>query len=519
MDSRNLERLPQGLYFETMTFALFREMHSLTPLSDSVPLASLDVSLLIPARNSGHALEKTVQEAHRFLSVRYPGAFEIILIPNPALNPPPGAPKDESTEISESLSARFAHVKTVRHYSPSGKGAALRTGFLASRGQWILFTDADLPYDLEFFDRAMEKLRNGYHFVTGNRRLGSSHFNVPVDLLRLAYGRHRLGLAFNQVVRWLFPIKAIDTQAGIKAMSRDLAAKVFSLQRCPGFFFDLEFFLTARCQGFRHVDLPVTLYLNSEKSTVRVFRESILAGFWLARIWWLHRLGSYGRAPRRRGVLARYRNASFSTRLFLKARWHLTPYLDMAEHLPVSGPVLDLGCGHGLLAIAIALDAPDRAVYGIDHDVARVELAKNAASDLPNIRFNVGTMDQIPAAGPYSGIAMIDVYHYFKPETQEELARRAFAQLQPGGTLLVREVEPQGGFASSWNKWYEKLATASGFTQADRAQLHFRTTRDWEDLFRKTGFKVKSRRCGSRLFSDVLFICDRPRIEAPEGSS
>jgi hypothetical protein len=129
--------------------------------------------------------------------------------------------------------------------------------------------------------------------VTGNRRLLSSQFDVPVGLLPLAFKRHRLGLLFNRAVRLLLPIATTDTQAGIKAMSRAMARDAFSRLECPGFFFDVELFLAARGLGHRHVELPVILYLNTEKSTVRVLRESVLALYWILRMIFRSHRGDY----------------------------------------------------------------------------------------------------------------------------------------------------------------------------------------------------------------------------------
>jgi dolichyl-phosphate beta-glucosyltransferase len=255
------------------------------PPSFMAPAPTLEVSLLVPAKNSAHALERTVNEASSFLAREFPDRYEIIMIPNVSADDP----SDQTPEVAQRLARTFARTRSVPHLERPGKGAALRTGLAEARGRWIFFTDADLPYDLEFFARAARELREGYALVSGNRRRPESFFDVPVELLPLAYQRHRLGLAFNRVVRMLFPIQSTDTQAGIKAMTRELARDAFARLECPGFFFDLELFLTARKSGYRQTELPVTLYLNSEKSTVRVLREGALAAYWLSRIFFRHR--------------------------------------------------------------------------------------------------------------------------------------------------------------------------------------------------------------------------------------
>jgi glycosyltransferase involved in cell wall biosynthesis len=246
------------------------------------------ISFLIPAHNCGAVLERTVVRVWEYLRSRYPDDFEIIIIPN-------GKPlgEDRTYEISKHLMRRFSEVRTVPHISPRGKGAALRTGYAQSFGKWVLFMDADCPYGFDFFSEASRLLSGGVDFVTGNRRLLQSHFDIPVSLLHLAYRRHCLGLSFNLIVRYLYGIATTDTQAGIKAMSRRMAEVAFSRQSCPGFFFDVEFFLCCTGFHFSHVEVPVTLFLNNEKSTIQLFRECLLAGIWLIKIFWKNRRGGY----------------------------------------------------------------------------------------------------------------------------------------------------------------------------------------------------------------------------------
>ena len=73
---------------------------------------------------------------------------------------------DKSVEIAASLGARVVHVEE------KGYGNALRSGFAAAHGKYIIMADADDSYDLENLMPFIEKLRKGYELVMGNRFKG-----------------------------------------------------------------------------------------------------------------------------------------------------------------------------------------------------------------------------------------------------------------------------------------------------------------------------------------------------------
>lgn len=203
-------------------------------------------------------------------------------------------------------------------------------------------------------------------------------------------------------------------------------------------------------------------------------------------------------------------NTSLGTRFFLWARRTLTPYERMAAHLPKDGKILDLGCGHGLLSHVLASGEPGREVIGVDHDRERVSLARESSREIRNLRFEEGSLLD-PPQGPAAGIALIDVMHYFTPEQQERILKQAAQALAPDGVLIVREVNPNAGAVSHWNRFYEKIATATGFTQAEKQPLHFRTPAQWEEALRQVGLQAFSEPCSHWLFADVLFIGRKPR--------
>ena len=73
---------------------------------------------------------------------------------------------DGSVEIAESKGARIVHVHE------RGYGAALKAGITASRGKYIIMGDADDSYDFGEVPNFVEKLRQGYDLVMGNRFKG-----------------------------------------------------------------------------------------------------------------------------------------------------------------------------------------------------------------------------------------------------------------------------------------------------------------------------------------------------------
>ncbi len=210
-----------------------------------------------------------------------------------------------------------------------------------------------------------------------------------------------------------------------------------------------------------------------------------------------------------------FADAALPTRFFLRVRSILTPYGSIASALPAQGRVLDLGCGHGLLALALIRGSAQREVIGIDHDSERIRLARLAARRLPNTtvpKFEIGDlMESLSslATGSLAGIAMIDILHYFDPASQRLLVTEAARVIGAGGTLVVREIDSDAGIKAAVNRLYERLATGVGFTQSVGRTLSFKGTRGWTGLLESAGFTVRSEPCGPALLADILFVAKR----------
>lgn len=240
----------------------------------------MDLSILIPARRAEHCIADTVRRIRREMARhRARGSYEIVVLSN--LRP---GDEDPTPRIARRLAARYDEVQALTVRNSPGKGAALKWGVRRARGRVIAFIDADLPFEPEFLERAARRVERGAELVVANRRLST----------RDGRGiRPWLGLAFNRLVRLLLPIRATDTQAGAKVMSRRLAQAAFRRVQCPGFLFDLELFL---CAAGAVVDLDVTARPDPGRSTVSVARQALPVLYWLLRIVWSSRRGHYDRS-------------------------------------------------------------------------------------------------------------------------------------------------------------------------------------------------------------------------------
>ena len=239
----------------------------------------MDVSIIIPAANCSHSIEKTVRALRDYLK-KLGVTFEILLVPN-------GIPSDETQltqKACERLAGEFTEVKLYELLGPPGKGRAIASAVEKTSGKNLYYTDADSPFDLSFIGEAEKLLKGSTGLVVGNRRLPESRFIVPPGLMGLAYRRHKLGVLFNAAVRFLFGFSVTDSQAGLKGMKRELALMAFPKMVCDGFLFDIELLLVAKRTGFETRELPLTFRLSTEKSTVRIFRECFLSLYWFWRI-------------------------------------------------------------------------------------------------------------------------------------------------------------------------------------------------------------------------------------------
>jgi SAM-dependent methyltransferase len=109
----------------------------------------------------------------------------------------------------------------------------------------------------------------------------------------------------------------------------------------------------------------------------------------------------------------------------------------LAELAQSSLPVLDIGCGPGLLAAYLRGHGFTAPIHGVDYDAAKLALTRRAFGSLPDVIFTAA--DARGGLPDHHGhVAMLDTLQFFQPEELRLLLERAAARVAPGGKLLIR---------------------------------------------------------------------------------
>jgi dolichyl-phosphate beta-glucosyltransferase len=240
-------------------------------LLNGLPLLPF-VSVVLPSFNERLMVEATLAQLSSYLN-SLNVSYEIIVS------------DDGSTDQTSSLPwqnfASLYQARLVLNRSNEGKGHALRKGILSSRGNFVFFTDIDLPVNLESIKKALELLRNKKtDMVIGDRRLSSSQVRGSGTSIR------KIGsLLFNVVVQLLLLPGYKDTQCCLKGFSSGAARNIMEYSTVNTYAIDVEIIYIAKKLGLRIYKIPVQWRdVRAELSYHKAMKIIIFELFQLFRI-------------------------------------------------------------------------------------------------------------------------------------------------------------------------------------------------------------------------------------------
>jgi len=230
------------------------------------------LSVIIPAYNEENRLGPTLARVKEYLG-QQDYTSEIIVVDN--------ASKDRTIEL-----AKAAGVEVLEE-PRRGKGAAVRTGMIAARGDLVLFSDADLSTPIEEVETLLSALKSDYDVAIASRALPDSKL-----VKRQPWYREMVGRFGNLLVRLMAVHGIADTQCGFKLFPREIAQRVFPAQRLTGAAFDVEVLFIVQHMGWKIAEVPVT-WIDSPDTRFNRVRDSLdaLKDLVRIRVNWL--LGRY----------------------------------------------------------------------------------------------------------------------------------------------------------------------------------------------------------------------------------
>jgi len=237
------------------------------------------LSVIIPVYNESMTIQRNlslISVALRRAKLKY----EIIVVDDGS--------EDNTFLEAKNSSKKGGPTKAIRYTDHKGKGEALLYGFRHSRGNHIVFYDADLEIPPKSIFYLLTKLKSeDSDIAIFSKNHPSSEINFP-------FYRKLLSRGYYLLTKLLFRLPVNDTQTGCKIFRRNALLSLSKKVVTKRFAFDLEILTYANKLGFRILELPIKIKFKRQKSriSIRNVFDLILDTFIIFyRIYILHVVG------------------------------------------------------------------------------------------------------------------------------------------------------------------------------------------------------------------------------------
>lgn len=220
----------------------------------------IDLSIIIPCYNEGNKLIDNIKKVNNYMSNLKVRGYEILIVNDGS--------KDNTFEIGERIAKEYPNVRNIGYEINRGKGGAVKEGILQSKGDWIIFMDADLSTDLSAIDKVLQEQQK-YDVIIGSRRHKESNLVKPQN-----FPRRFVGKTCSILTNLIIPLHISDTQCGFKAFNGNLARNIAQKQTLNGFAFDVELLYIAKLNNYSIGEIAI-IWENDDDSRVSVLNSSI----------------------------------------------------------------------------------------------------------------------------------------------------------------------------------------------------------------------------------------------------
>ncbi|HEX6659556.1 MAG TPA: glycosyltransferase family 2 protein [Ilumatobacter sp.] len=177
---------------------------------------------------------------------------------------------DRTPEIADAMAAADPHVRVIHHDRNRKLGGSMKTGFAAATGDLVLYTDADLPFDMDELPRAVRLLRDYEVDIIAAYRFD----RTGEGSLRSVYT-----FVYNGLIKALFGVKVRDINFAFKLCRRRIFEHV--QLKSEGSFIDAELVIRATRMGYEIMQMGVDYFprtrgestLSSPDVILKILRE------------------------------------------------------------------------------------------------------------------------------------------------------------------------------------------------------------------------------------------------------
>jgi dolichyl-phosphate beta-glucosyltransferase len=217
------------------------------------------LSILVPSFNEEARLTPTLERIANYIRTSN-HQTEVLVIDDGST--------DATARVAESFRNAIPSLRVLSNGTNRGKGFSVRHGALEARGDYLLFTDADLSAPIEEADKLLSALE------TNDVAIGSRAMNRNLIGVHESKFREFAGIVFNKIVRFMLRLPFVDTQCGFKAFRREKCRLIFEQQTIERFGFDPELLYLARHHGLSVVEIPVR-WSHSPATKINMMRDSL----------------------------------------------------------------------------------------------------------------------------------------------------------------------------------------------------------------------------------------------------
>jgi dolichyl-phosphate beta-glucosyltransferase len=216
----------------------------------------MEISVIIPAYNEAKRITPTIKSVVEYLDNLVQDSYETIIVLDGS--------KDNTLEVVSKLAKKYKAITIIDNKVNQGKGAVVRQGIMESKGEYVLFMDADNSTHIDELDKILPVMKQGVDIVVGSRDMQGSKVEI-----RQARYKEILGDLGNLWIQILLVGGIKDTQCGFKVFAGDKARHIFSKIHMKGWSFDIELLALARHFGYSIKEMPVIWY-NDDSSHVKL---------------------------------------------------------------------------------------------------------------------------------------------------------------------------------------------------------------------------------------------------------